>query len=69
MYNKKDTEYVNLLGSWANIEKYAEARYEAGRKDAIRQIKTMIKKHVNYDNVDILIDVLNIIDICTGGSQ
>jgi hypothetical protein len=69
MYNKKDTEYVNLLGSWDKIEKYAEARYEAGRKDAIRQIKTMIKKHVNYDNVDILIDVLNIIDICTGGSQ
>ena len=69
MYNKKDTEYVNLIGSWDKIEKYGEARYEAGRKDAIRQIKTMIKKHVNYDNVDIFIDVLTIIDICTGGSQ
>lgn len=69
MYNKKDTEYVNLLGSWDKIEEYAEARYEAGRKDAIRQIRTMIKKHVNYDNVDILIDVLTIIDKCTGGSQ
>ncbi len=51
-----------MIGSYGEIERYAEERYEAGRHDVLVQIKAEIKELATFENVDVLADVMKIID-------
>jgi len=42
-----------MIGSWGEIERYAEERYEAGRQDILKHIKAEIECVANYYNAEI----------------
>lgn len=46
-------DYVPMIGDCGAIERYAEERYEAGRKDILRYIRSDIEYKANYYNAEI----------------